>query len=102
MRHEKFFQRLRFECRKESLLIHAGLEADEHLGARFRRDRVPHFGFAASASGLFVHRGVGIVGMHLNGELILREDEFHQQWKIARLFELVAAPFRRHLSPGLA
>jgi len=40
--------------------------------------------------------------MNLDGELIGREDKFHKQRKTIACGKIVAAPFVRHFTPGLA
>ena len=46
--------------------------------------------------------GVGIIRMHLNGKLVLGENEFNENWKIVAGGQARAAPLRGHLLPSLA
>ena len=45
---------------------------------------MPHFGFAAAARGVFVSRGVGIIRVDLDGELIGGENKFHEERETRR------------------
>src|SRR5205807_10002107 len=74
-------------------------EAKEDLRARFGGDGVPHFRLSAPTRSLLVGRSIIIVGMHLDGEFVIGENEFNKDGKIVWLFESCSAPLWRHLSP---
>src|SRR5260370_14977029 len=61
----------------------------------FGGNSVPHFGFSMAAGCLLMHGSVGVVGMHLDGELVVRENKFDENRKIARLRETCSAPLGR-------
>ena len=63
---------------------------------------MPHFGFSAAAGALLVLRGVSVIGMHLNGKLVVGKNEFDQNGKFSQRGVARAAPFRRHGVPRLA
>ena len=60
---------------------------------------MPHFSFAAPSGSLFVFCGVGIVGMHLNGQFVVGENEFHKQREFTKVIQVRSAPLHRHFMP---
>src|SRR5437879_9008217 len=60
---------------------------------------MPHFRLPAPASGFLVDCRICIIGMHLDGELVVRKNEFHKDGEIIRIAATCSAPFRRHLPP---
>jgi len=77
---------MRSETFEEFFLVGAGFQADENLRAGFGGDGVPHFGFAAASGGFFVDGGVGVIGMDLDGEFVVGEDEFYEEGEVVDRF----------------
>jgi hypothetical protein len=63
---------------------------------------VPHFGFSTSACGLLMPGRVGIVGVHLYGQLIVGENEFDENRKLCAGSQACATPIRGHFVPSSA
>jgi len=96
------FESFGLESGKEFFSCCAGFQAEQDVRAGIGGHDVPHFGFAAAASGFFVERGVSVVGMDLDGELVRGKEEFYEQRKVRYVRESSAAPIRGHLAPGFA
>jgi hypothetical protein len=47
-------------------------------------------------------RGVGIVGMDLDGQFVVRKQEFQEQWKVVVAGRASATPIAGHGAPGVA
>ena len=99
---EDILQPVLLQCRKEFLLVRSGLQARKQARARLRGNRVPHLGFSSAAGGLLVSRGISVVRMHLDGEFVLREDEFHENGEFLAGGQPTTTPVRRHCTPGFA
>src|SRR5580704_3802897 len=75
-------------------------EADQQFRPGLGPDDVPHFRFAAATGSLFVLRGKSIVGVHLNGKLILRKNELYEHWKVAQASQARTSPLSGHGLPS--
>ena len=73
--NEEVFQSVSSKRLQKGFPGHARSQPNQNLCARFGMNRMPHFGFAAAACGLFVSGGVSIVRMNLDGKLVLGENE---------------------------
>jgi len=97
--NKELFQSLSFDGFQKIFRFGFRHESNENAPPRFGGNGVPHFGFATAASRLFMLRSVGIVRMNLDGKLVVRENEFDKERKIARFGETCSAPLGRHLPP---
>jgi len=84
------------------LLVHAGFQPDKNFRAALRPDQMPHLGFSAAAGCLLVLCGVGIVGMHLDGPLVVGKNKFDEHREFSNGGKPPAAPICRHGVPHLA
>src|SRR5438270_9173991 len=96
--NKQLLELLSFDAFHEFLPVGPWHEAKEDLRARFGGDGVPHFRLSAPTRSLLVGRSIIIVGMHLDGEFVIGENEFNKDGKIVWLFESCSAPLWRHLS----
>src|SRR5258707_5764262 len=96
---ENILQPVLLHGRKELLLVRTWLQAQEEARARLRGNRVPHFCFSFAAGSLFVSRGIGVVRMHLDGELVLRKDKFHENRESLARGQPSTAPVHVHCAP---
>jgi len=58
------------------LLVPRRLQPEKNFRAGLRPDQMPHLGFSAAAGGLLVLCGVGIAGMHRDGQLVVGKNKF--------------------------
>jgi hypothetical protein len=70
----------------------ARAQAHPQFRALPRRNHVPHLGLACSSGRGFVRFGVGVVGMHLHRQFVLRENELHQQGNAGQPRQMRAGP----------
>src|SRR5467141_1145327 len=98
---EHILQRVLLHGSKELFLVGPWLQAQQKPRARLRGNGVPHFRFSFAAGSLFVSSGISVVRMYLDGEFVLREDEFHENGEFLAGGQPRSAPVRGHCTPRI-
>jgi len=86
--------------RDEIILGDSRLQSQQECRSRPGVDDMPHLGLAAAAGCLLELRRIFIIGMNLDGKLVIWKKKFDQQRKFAKLLGVRSTPFRRHIVPG--